>query len=155
MPTKFMLGAVAMLANSRSQFPYFRDQFVSRKPFKVFVHIPTVTQRPKKRQSCRLSRTRKPLRPVDPSRRGAGALSEIKPATPGPQLDHKALGSYGLSRPFRARIRLPATRHIGRMVWFYSAPKTARAAFTVYIQHLQNPGRLGSWRSQLSAVSAN
>jgi len=74
MPTKFMLGAVAMLANSRSQFPYFRDQFVSRKPFKVFVHIPTVTQRPKKRQICRLSRTRETPpagRPVPTRRRSA------------------------------------------------------------------------------------
>jgi hypothetical protein len=74
MPTKFMLRAVAMLANSRSQFPYFRNQFVSRKPSKVFVHIPTVTHGQKKRQSCRLSRARETVRQIDPSRRGAGAL---------------------------------------------------------------------------------
>ena len=38
-PAQLMLGAVAMLANPRPQFLYFRDQFVSRKSFKIFVHI--------------------------------------------------------------------------------------------------------------------
>jgi hypothetical protein len=37
-PTQFMLGAVAMLADSSSEFPYLRDEFVSPELFEVFVH---------------------------------------------------------------------------------------------------------------------